>query len=623
MVMFAVRQLVHYKPSQSSFILLVLALFLLLEVGTSVNAKTDIYAVTGQEADVFIGSYLQSWDFPSEQLDPLGVLRAAGINPLTVVELRESTSDYSRWHTLLLHNPDAQARNMLLELQFPSLTDVEMFSFQRGQLRERYRAGIRIPFSTRPIDQRYPMFPVHIPAGETALVLLIYNLNGGMLANQLQNHAYLWGEAQYVHSARTVELIYWFFFGALFIMILYHAAGALVSRERIYWFYAGFCATYLLLQMSLSGFAFQMLWPNLPRLNGIALMVTLVLMATLLAHFTLAFLDPGERYNSLRRGIGAITLLCFFVILPAFIYASRGYSVISIISVAAVLGMVFVFLMGALGLALLEWWRGNPRGRQFTLAWTLFLLAQCSGIFIWLGFFDSVVNQAFLSMSGALLSLSLISGHMANRASRTRVKHELATALMQINNQLAVEVRERKLAEERARHLAHHDTLTGLPTLRLARERLQQAIAMAQRTGSKTAVLFIDLDGFKAVNDTFGHETGDQLLQQVAARMTDCVRESDTVARVGGDEFLIIQTGILNTAAIDAVAKKLLRLLSESYVINQQVINVSASIGVALCPDHGTDMGELVRLADTAMYAIKQAGKNNYSFIESVEAAGA
>jgi diguanylate cyclase (GGDEF)-like protein len=616
----ATRKLTPAIPKKLPFLLSILSLVLLLQFGAAANAQPGSYTVTGQKADIYIGPSMHSWDFSLAQPDPKGVLRAAGINPLTISELRESTSAESRWHTLLLHNSDAYARNMLLELRFTSLTDVEVFTFRHGQLQERHRAGIRIPFSTRPIEYRYPLFPVHIPAGESTFVVLVYNLNGGMLANQLSDHAYLWDESLFFYSARTSELIYWFFFGAFSIMIVYHAAGALIARERIYFFYAGFCATYLLMQMSLSGFGFQLFWPNLPALNAIILMSSLTLMATLLAHFALAFLDSGERFSGLSKAIWAITLLSFAVILPAFSYASRDHPLVSTVSILAILVIVFAFLLGALGLALLEWWRGNPRGRQFTSAWGLFLIAQSSGIVVWMGIFRSGVNQAFLSMSGALISLSLISIYMANRASKTLVKHELATALIEINSELAIEVQERKLAEERAWKLAHHDSLTGLPTLRLARERLQQAVALGQRSASKTAVLFIDLDGFKAVNDTYGHEAGDQLLEKMATRMTACVRESDTVARVGGDEFLIIQTGILDTSATRAVAKKLLRALSESYVINGQMITVSASIGIALCPDHGTNMSELVKLADTAMYAIKKSGKNSYGFVDSVDA---
>ena len=564
---------------------------------------------------MFVGSYLGIWHTSTEIYDPTGALEAAGIDPRNLARFIDSSSDGSRWHVLELYNPGSRMRDMLIELRYPFLTDVEVFSFSDGQLQANYRAGIRIPFSERSIAHRYPVFPVRIPADHTTLVLLIYNMNHGMLADQLRDNAYLWDEKKYLYNSRTSEQIYWLFFGAFLIVILYHAVGAVATRGRLYWFYTAFCTTYLLMQMCLSGFAFQLFWPNSPELNLVVLLTTITMMPTILAHFTLAFLDPEERYAWLKKCISLVTFLCFAGILPVYVYTSKSYSVISVVAILAVLSICLVYLLGALALALLEWRRGNPRGRQFTFAWGLFLIAQSSGIFVWLGVFESSVNQSFLSMAGALFSLSLISGYMAERASRSLAKHQLANSLMDINNQLAVEVQERKLAEARAWHLANHDSLTGLPTLRLARERLPQAIKLSQRSGKKTAILFIDLDGFKAVNDTYGHSAGDQLLQQVAARMSACVREDDTVARVGGDEFLIIQAGILNVAVISTVAHKLLSVLSQSYDINQQVIKVSASIGIALCPDHGTDMEVLVKLADTAMYSIKQAGKNNIGFV--------
>jgi diguanylate cyclase (GGDEF)-like protein len=615
MITFALPGVTPVLQAQLLWKVLIVLLILLLYLPHTAIAQPDVYTVSGQEEGVFVGSYLDIWNSSNELPDPTGALEAAGIDPLTITRFHDAISDGSRWHVLELYNPGARARDMLIELRYPFLTDIEVFSFSEGQLQAKYRAGIRVPFSERSISHRLPVFPVSVPAHDATLVLLIYNMNHGMLADQLRDNAYLWDEKKYLYNSRTSEQIYWLFFGAFLIVILYHAVGAVATRGRLYWFYTAFCTTYLLMQMCLSGFAFQLFWPNSPELNLVVLLTTITMMPTILAHFTLAFLDPEERYAWLKKCIWLVTVLCFAGILPVYAYFSRAYSLISVVAILAVLTICVVYLMGALVLALLEWRRGNPRGRQFTIAWGLFLIAQSSGIFVWIGVFETSVNQSFLSMAGALFSLSLISGYMAERASRSRAKHELAHSLMDINNQLAVEVQERKLAEARAWHLANHDSLTGLPTLRLARERLPQAIELSQSSGRKTAILFIDLDGFKAVNDTYGHAVGDQLLQQMAARMSACVRENDTVARLGGDEFLIIQTGILNVAVISAVAQKLLSVLSQGYEINQQLVRVSASIGIALCPDHGTDMEVLVKLADKAMYSIKQAGKNNFGFV--------
>ena len=179
------------------------------------------------------------------------------------------------------------------------------------------------------------------------------------------------------------------------------------------------------------------------------------------------------------------------------------------------------------------------------------------------------------------------------------------------------DITERKQVEEQIKHLATHDLLTDLPSLRLAMDRLASALNLARRYKKAAAVMFIDLDGFKAVNDTLGHDAGDYVLKEVAQRLLSCVRETDTVARVGGDEFLIIATEIQSPDNAEQIAKKVIQTVSQSIVINDQQATVGASIGIALFPDHSEDMDKLIKLADEAMYKVKNAGKNGYRFVNS------
>ncbi len=169
-------------------------------------------------------------------------------------------------------------------------------------------------------------------------------------------------------------------------------------------------------------------------------------------------------------------------------------------------------------------------------------------------------------------------------------------------------------ALEKVRGLANHDPLTGLPNLRLARENLHSVTSLAKRKGGNTAILFIDLDGFKAVNDVHGHEMGDKLLKQVAGRLIGCLRQSDTVARIGGDEFLVIQSEITRRSAIQKVAEKILLNLAEPFFLEDIEIFIGASIGIAIYPTHGEDSRTLLKKADDAMYSSKRKGKNSYTF---------
>jgi diguanylate cyclase (GGDEF)-like protein len=144
---------------------------------------------------------------------------------------------------------------------------------------------------------------------------------------------------------------------------------------------------------------------------------------------------------------------------------------------------------------------------------------------------------------------------------------------------------------------------------------MSAAINMARRYKKAAAVMFIDLDGFKAVNDTLGHDAGDYVLKQVAQRLLSCVRETDTVARVGGDEFLIIATEINSQDNAAWIAKKVIQLISKPVFFKKRQAVVGTSIGIALFPDHGDDMDQLIKLADEAMYKVKNAGKNGFSFV--------
>ncbi len=167
---------------------------------------------------------------------------------------------------------------------------------------------------------------------------------------------------------------------------------------------------------------------------------------------------------------------------------------------------------------------------------------------------------------------------------------------------------------EKVSNLANHDPLTGLPNLRLARERLMSTLSMAKRQGWKAAIMFLDLDGFKEVNDSYGHDCGDELLKLVAYRLLDNLREADTVARIGGDEFLIIQTEVSHRFAAANVADKIVKQLSTPFHFNGMKITIGASIGISLYPEHGKDSRTLLKKADDAMYYTKRIGKNGYTF---------
>jgi diguanylate cyclase (GGDEF)-like protein/PAS domain S-box-containing protein len=173
-----------------------------------------------------------------------------------------------------------------------------------------------------------------------------------------------------------------------------------------------------------------------------------------------------------------------------------------------------------------------------------------------------------------------------------------------------------KFAEERLRHLTHHDPLTGLPNRLAFQERLQLAMQEARTQGRLLAVLFLDLDRFKLVNDSIGHEAGDELLKAVGERLRHALRSDDIVARLGGDEFAVITTGLLGEEDAVVVARKLLEALSDPFPVAGHELRVAASIGISLYPNDGADAQALMKNADTALFRAKEAGRNTYRLFQ-------
>ena len=178
-------------------------------------------------------------------------------------------------------------------------------------------------------------------------------------------------------------------------------------------------------------------------------------------------------------------------------------------------------------------------------------------------------------------------------------------------------ITERKKAEEQVRFLAHHDPLTGLPNRLVVRDRFEQAMVYSTSKASRAALLFVDVDNFKLINDTLGHTVGDLVLLELAQRLRECVRTTDTVSRQGGDEFLIVLPAVHRTSEITTIVGKILEHLTPHISIEGHPdLTVTASLGVAVYPDDGSDFDTLLRKADTAMYHAKEAGRNRCSFFD-------
>ena len=203
-----------------------------------------------------------------------------------------------------------------------------------------------------------------------------------------------------------------------------------------------------------------------------------------------------------------------------------------------------------------------------------------------------------------------------------RIHSEIKQHAERLEQQAAIlkeEIRRRKLAEKELEHLAHRDTLTGLSNRYMFIDRLEVAVAQARRNNSKLAVMFVDLDRFKSINDTLGHAAGDDVLREAAQRMKSCLREVDLVARYGGDEFTVILVDVHGTDGIDQVAKKIISEFERPIDLKEGKFTIGCSIGISLYPEDSSDFEELIKHADAAMYTSKRSKERCFQYFRPVE----
>lgn len=244
------------------------------------------------------------------------------------------------------------------------------------------------------------------------------------------------------------------------------------------------------------------------------------------------------------------------------------------------------------------------------------LLAAVVGLLAWLVVRVPARQRGLMEQATADAQRSEARLKKLNRELELRI--EVRTqALVQTNQELLKEAAERKQLQDNLQRMAHYDELTKLPNRILFFDRMERTLADCRRNDKGFALLFVDLDGFKKVNDTHGHHVGDQLLQEVARRLKLCVRETDTVVRMGGDEFAIILVDISVPDDASVVAQKIISALSVPVVLGGKDCHIGASIGISLYPHDGGDGESLLAKADGAMYDAKKQGKNSYCFVHS------
>lgn len=543
--------------------------------------------------------------------------RPSGVRDDAAINFGYSSSAW--WLRIdLVADPEA-ARDWLLDIAFPTLDNIEYF----GPGGEHRVAGDRLPFAARPLLHRNFVFPVRLDdSGVGAIWLRVVSEGTLTIPLRLWRHEAFWQESLSSYAMLSV------YFGMLLALAAYNLLLWFSLRDHNYLSYVLFAISMAVGQLSLNGLGNQFLWPDWPTWGNLAFSTGFAATGFFGALFTRGFL---ETRRNLPRLDGAIIGLAGLFALCAVAPLVAPYRLAAIMT--SLTGVSFSLVAVLAGVRC--WRAGQPGARVFILAWTSLLLGV---VVVGLRNLD-LLPTTFLSFYaiqiGSAVEMVLLSFALAERinelqrekdAARGEVittRQELVAALQrsEIDLERRVAARTGELEslnaklrenERQLQALAHTDPLTGLANRLLLDARLEQSMQHARRSRGQVALLLIDLDHFKAINDSRGHAIGDEVLRATAERLRAAVREVDTVARIGGDEFVVVLGSVGGAADAERLAEKLVAGIREPMRVLGMPIESSASIGVALFSGGDLTPAELLRRADRAMYLAKEAGRDCY-----------
>lgn len=517
------------------------------------------------------------------------------------------------WLRVQLRSNAPQTALWRVEFNYSALDQIELFQ-RSAQGLQRQQGGDSIAAQDRNIGHRNPVFSVQLAPGEERSLYFRAQTTGNMTlslaiwqSDAFQRHS----EAQYV-----VLSIY---FGMLLALASYNLLLFSVLRERAYLFYVLFVCGFAGGMLSLNGFGAQYLWPDSPYWNNHALPFLLTLSAAFAMLFVRDFLDARQQAPAWHRVLGRLgyseLLIAPATLAMPLVDAGR------ILSVLVVLNCLLLFSYGLSSVR-----RRLPGAGIFLLAWSLLMIGA---VIMALRNF-ALLPSNFITLNamqiGSSLEILLLSFGLAarfNQLKQQKNRAQQATLEAQQQTMAALQAQEQVLelrvtertealatANELLRELALKDPLTGLANRTALKQQLEQTLHRAQRRHSTVALMLLDLDGFKSINDRLGHEAGDQVLLQVAQNLLSCARETDLVARLGGDEFVLLCEDIQSQEHAGKIAERFLQAITSPIQWADQWLTVEASIGIALNLGEETESATLLRRADQAMYQAKAEGRN-------------
>lgn len=519
------------------------------------------------------------------------------------------------WLRIDLDADPGAARDWLLEVAYPALDRVDLFAPDGTRL----VVGDRLPFAERPVAHRHFVLPLRLPeAGGSTVWLRV--ASEGALAVPLR----LWRADAFWPASQASYAMLAAYFGMLFALILYHLLAWLASRDALHFHVVLLGAALIVGQLSLNGLGNQYFWPDWPAWGDAAFSVGFAGAGLAGALFTRGFLQTRRllpRLDGAVLGLAALFALCALLPLVA---PYRLAAILTSLTVAS-------FALIAVLVGQRAWHERQPGAKTFLMAW----IALAGGVAVValrnLGLLPATVFAEYALQIGTALHLLLLSQAMADRrdamvrdreasqAAELGAGRQLVSSLRRtvagLESRLIESTRETDTARARLREnerqlhaMAHTDNLTGLANRLLFQARLEQSMQQARRTNGQIALLLLDIDRFKAINDRYGQAIGDEVLRHAATRFRASVRAVDTVARLVGDEFAMVLTGLGSGADAELAARKIIAVTGEPLRVLGVPMEIGVSIGIALFPAGNASSAELLHRADQAVRAAKAAG---------------
>jgi two-component system, sensor histidine kinase LadS len=583
------------------------------------------------QLDPEVGHYLPRVSYFEDKHASLGIEEVAGMRErfqrYTGTQPNFGYTRSALWFVFEVERRRGDTEPWYLQVFYPPLDRIELFWRPRPDAAfERLVQGDHLPFHAREIHEPEYYFPLAVERGERQTFYLRVQTESSMTVPLA-----IWSAHKLDEQRGKGHLVLGLFFGTLLALALYNLLLCISIRDVSYLYYVAFVVASGLAFFSYNGLAYQFLWPDAVAWNTRAPVVFALLslsLGTLFARSFLAISDHSPRVDAALVALSIGAAVFSVLALGVLDYFTSAH----VFSAFAVIATVAIIVSGVV-----SWQHGYRPARWFLIAWAALLVGLIAYSLRVLGALPGNFFTIYGIQIGSGLEMLLLSIALADRinvmkrekeeaqaialAASRRAERELEDKvrervgeLNELNRMLQGEISEREQAEQALIEMAHHDALTGLPNRLLLSDRFRIAAAHATRARRELAMLMMDLDGFKKINDTLGHDVGDLLLVAVADVIRGTVRAADTVARFGGDEFVVLLNDLRDAEEATRAAEQIISALGKPLNVDGHSLVISPSIGIALCPQDGSTLEALLKCADIAMYRAKEAGGNTYYF---------